>query len=167
MKVVSPQPLLKSLPKLFEAKQEPVRDGAKNLTVHVSFSLVPVNSLLPAKCQSKFCHVLLPSSRPLHDCHFAVAVLTAMLSCLRYLHRLSCVAGLAPSLYRTHCWTRCQTVCARTSKSCWRIYQPHARDQSASQGKSKPSKLCLEFQQVQLQPSLDHQPLLLLLRGMR
>lgn len=33
VKVVSPQPLLKALPKLFEAKQEPVRDGAKNLTV--------------------------------------------------------------------------------------------------------------------------------------
>ena len=33
VKVISPQPLLKALPKLFEAKQEPVRDGAKNLTV--------------------------------------------------------------------------------------------------------------------------------------
>ena len=40
VKVVSPQLLLKSLPKLFEAKQEPVRDGAKNLTVSLS-SLQP------------------------------------------------------------------------------------------------------------------------------
>jgi len=32
---VSPQPLLKALPKLFEAKQEPVRDGAKNLVVSI------------------------------------------------------------------------------------------------------------------------------------
>ncbi|KAL3133794.1 hypothetical protein ABBQ32_008271 [Trebouxia sp. C0010 RCD-2024] len=35
VKVVSPQPLLKALPKLFEAKQEPVRDGAKNLTAEL------------------------------------------------------------------------------------------------------------------------------------
>jgi hypothetical protein len=35
VKVVSPQPLLKALPKLFEAKQEPVRDGAKNLVVSI------------------------------------------------------------------------------------------------------------------------------------
>lgn len=33
VKVISPQLILKALPKLFEAKQEPVRDGAKNLTV--------------------------------------------------------------------------------------------------------------------------------------
>ncbi|KAL0039701.1 hypothetical protein WJX77_005628 [Trebouxia sp. C0004] len=33
--VVSPQPLLKALPKLFEAKQEPVRDGAKNLVAEL------------------------------------------------------------------------------------------------------------------------------------
>ncbi|KAL0028272.1 hypothetical protein WJX79_006476 [Trebouxia sp. C0005] len=35
VKVVSPQPLLKALPKLFEAKQEPVRDGAKNLVAEL------------------------------------------------------------------------------------------------------------------------------------
>ena len=50
VKVVSPQPLLKSLPKLFEAKQEPVRDGAKNLTVHLSCSIVAANRL-PVSCQ--------------------------------------------------------------------------------------------------------------------
>lgn len=32
-KGMPPQPLLKSLPCLFEAKQEPIRDAAKRLTV--------------------------------------------------------------------------------------------------------------------------------------
>jgi len=31
--VVAPQPLIKALPALFDAKQEPVRDGVKKLAV--------------------------------------------------------------------------------------------------------------------------------------
>lgn len=33
VKVIPPQLVLKAIPKLFDAKQEPVRDGAKNVTV--------------------------------------------------------------------------------------------------------------------------------------
>ena len=43
--VIAPQPLLKALPPLFDAKQEPVRDGVKKLTVCF---LVPVDTLVPA-----------------------------------------------------------------------------------------------------------------------
>lgn len=56
VKVVSPQPLLKALPKLFEAKQEPVRDGAKNLTVYCHHpSLVASDAFLTVNLHH-FCH---------------------------------------------------------------------------------------------------------------
>lgn len=55
MKVISPQLILKALPKLFEAKQEPVRDGAKNVTVSQQACPIQLASQLcvksPTDCQ--------------------------------------------------------------------------------------------------------------------
>ncbi len=37
--MLAPQPLIKALPALFDAKQEPVRDGVKKLTVRLTTHL--------------------------------------------------------------------------------------------------------------------------------